>query len=244
MEKIKMYWKEISFVVIVIILLSINSCSNNRQNQLEGEKKVLKEQLQQQKDGLKVFRKEQKILFDSLSAENTKKDKRITELNNSNNNLYTELSKSAEKLKKQKKDIASYTYKQSAEALNERYNTKSVLATSTSVNLQDSIPNLVIEELAEKDAQEYDLNTYRGLIKNKDEEIKLTQEKVLNKDLEIASKQIETEKLDIALKLSEDINKKSEKQIKALKTKNFIMTYLVPPTAIFLGFKAGQQLAK
>jgi len=71
---IKKYTREITIVGLLILLLSVWTCSHNAQKVAQGETKQLKEQLKQQKDGVDVFRKEQKILFDSISAENTKRD--------------------------------------------------------------------------------------------------------------------------------------------------------------------------
>lgn len=218
MENIKKYWKEISIAIMFILLLLVSNCSHK----LQGERSILKDQLKQEVDGVKIFKEKQKILFDSLSAENVKKDKRITELQENNKELDKKLENSAKKLTEKKKEIVKYTYVQSAEALKERYNTKAVVATNSSVNLLDSIPNLVIEELAERDNLAIDVETYRTKIVNKDEEIKLGNEKLLNKDLALASKQIETEKLDKALNTSLELNIKTEKQLKAQKVLKWI----------------------
>ena len=233
MEKIKQYWKEISIALLLIALLTVSTCSHNSQMKAEGEKTQLKKELKETKTKISEAAKATIILIDSLSAEDAKKDNRIAELNKNNKQLLSSQIAREKELKKEKEKVAKYTYAQSAQVLNERYRTDAVKATTTSVNLEKDIPNKVITELVEKDACEKDSADKDKTIENKNEQIKLEQEKTLNANLKVASVQVEKELLKDGLQTAEEINKKSEKQIKSLKTKNFINKVLV--IAAFIG---------
>lgn len=233
MEKIKKYWKELVIALSLIALLTVSTCSHNSQMKAEGEKIQLKKELKEFKTNLAKAEKASKILFDSLSAEDAKKDKRIAELGKSNKDLLDSQIAREKELKKEKEKIANYSYTQSAQVLNERYKTDAVKATETSVNLEKDIPNKVITELVEKDVCIENSADKDKTIENKDEEIKLEKEKTLSANLKTASVQAEKELLKDGLQTAEEINKKSEKQIKSLKTKNFISKVLV--VAAFIG---------
>lgn len=238
------YTREITIVGLLILLLSVWTCSHNAQKVAQGETKQLKEQLKHQKDGVDVFRKQQKILFDSLSAENTKKDRRISELQETNRELTKKSSENLKKLKDKQKQIASYDKKQSAEYLNVYFQGLDAIPTEKSVNLENNLPNLVVGELEEKQFLEKEVVLKDSIIENKDEEIKLGNEKLLNKDLALASKQIEVDKLDGVTQIQEYIIKKSDRQISNLKTKNFITTYILPPLVFIGGVYVGTKVVK
>lgn len=243
MEKIKQYWKQISVAIVFIALLTVSTCSHNAQMKAEGEKIQLKKELKEIKTQIAESEKATKVLFDSLSAEDAKKDKRIEELAKSNKRLLDNQIAREKELRKEKEKVAKYTYAQSAQVLNERYKTDAVKATDTSVNLSKDIPNKVITELVEKDACEKDSADKDATIINKDEQIKLEQEKTLSANLKTASVQVEKGLLKDGLQTAEEINKKSEKQIKSLKTKNFVNKILVVG-GIIGGFIGGVLIAK
>lgn len=238
------YKREITIVGLLILLLSVWTCSHNAQKVAQGETKQLKEQLKHQKDGVDVFRKQQKILFDSLSAENTKKDRRISELQETNKELTKKSSENLKKLKDKQKQIASYTNRQSAEYLNVYFQGLDAVPTEKSVNLENNLPNLVVGELEEKQFLEKEVVLKDSIIENKDEEIKLGNEKILNKDLALASKQIEVEQLDGVVKTQDNVNKSLSKENRNLKTKNFLTTYILPPLVFIGGVYVGTKVAK
>ena len=225
MEK---YWKEISVALVVIVLLTITTCSHNSQMKDEGEKIQLKKELKETKAKITEAEKATKALMDSLSLEDAKKDKRIVELNISNSRLLDSQKLREKELRKEKEKIAKYSYTQVEDFLSQRYETIDVKATESSVNLYKETPKLVVAELVEKDYMALDLQDKSKVIVNKDEQIKLEQEKTLNANLKVASVQAEKVLLKDGLQTAEEINKKSEKQIKSLKTKNFINKILVP----------------
>ena len=223
----KKYKNQIIIAIsIIVALLLLNHC-NNRQQQLKGEIKITKEQLKKEQDGLKVIQEKAKILSDSLSRENKKKDIRITEVIKENLQLENQLGIAQKKNKEQKEKIAKYTYIQSAEYVNNYFKTNTAIPTEKSVNLESDLSNLVVSELEDKKLLETAIEIKDNQLKNKDEQIKLTEEKVLNKDLEIASKDLEKEQLEKTLNTSLDLNKKSEKQIKQLKAKNVLNKIMI-----------------
>lgn len=218
----KQYWKEIGIVVAVITVLTVSTCSHNNQLRIEGEKVQLGKDLKETKTQIAEAEKVTKALVDSLSAEDDKKDKRIVELKKSNKQLVDRQNLREKELRKEKEKIAEYSYAQAAQVLSTRYNTEAITATATSVNLGEDVPNKVVTELVEKDACKESSTDKDKTIKNKDEQIKLEQEKTLSANLRLASVQVEKGLLKDGLQTAEEINKKSEKQIKSLKAKNFV----------------------
>ena len=69
-------------------------------------------------------------------------------------------------------------------------------------------------ELEEKDMLKEDVGNYEKIIDNKSTQIKLGEEKLLNKSLELASKDLEAKELEKGLSLSLDLTKKTEKENK------------------------------
>lgn len=222
MEKIRKYWKEIIIPILFIGLITVSTCSHNNQLRIEGEKVQLEKDLKEIKTQIAEAEKSTKKLLDSLSEEDIKKDKQIAKLNKSNKQLADRQKLREKELEKEKEKIASYSYTESAQMLSTRYNTEAITATETAVNLGEDIPNKVIIELAEKDVCYENSADKDKTIENKDEEIKLEKEKTLNANLKVASIQVEKELLKDGLQKSEEINKKSQKQIKSLRAKNFV----------------------
>jgi len=239
METIKKYWQY--FVILILVLLLINTCSktNNNNDEVEIKVKQLSKQLKISTDSLIKFREKQTVLFDSIFLAEKIKNKKIIELKNINNSLEKQLKILQEKLKQKKESFKNKTYQQLAEIFKQN-GYKDVTATNNSVNLEKDTPEEILDNLAEGDNRLLDLQIKDSIIKNKDSEINLVNEKVLDRDLQLASKQIEIEQLDNSFKISREINKKQEDENKKLKRKNFITTYIVPP----LVFLAGIFIAK
>ena len=225
MEQIKkgyflQYWREIAIVALVIGLLFMSRCEPD---DIKADKKELNKVL----DGVKVIQAKHKKLVDSLKQEDSKKDAKIAELKTDNTRLETTIAENKKQLKNKQKEITKYTYQQSAQYLSERYNTKAVSTEGSSVILRDSIPNMVISELAEKDVLEKKKKNYNKIIDNKSTQIKLGEEKLLNKSLELASKDLEAKELEKGLNLSLDLTKKTEKENKKLRRNNTLKTFAI-----------------
>lgn len=242
-KSVSTYTREIVIAGLLILLLSVWTCSHNAQKVAQGETKQLKEQLKQQKDGVEVFRKEQKILFDSISLAEKLKDQKINSLHNSNMQLNQKLINSQKELEQKKQSYKNKSFEQLAQVFRES-GYKDVTATINSVNLEKDTPVAVLEDLAEGLNCFTDLRTKDSIISNKDEEIKVVNEKVLSRDLKIASKQIETNKLDGVIKTQDEVNKSLSKENRNLKTKNFLTTYILPPLVFIGGVYVGTKVVK
>ena len=241
MEQIKkgyflQYWRELTIAVLIIGLLCMSQCEPD---DIKADKKELKKVL----DGVKVIQAKHKKLVDSLKQEDTKKDAKIAELKTDNTRLETTIAENKKQLKNKQKEITKYTYQQSAQYLSERYNTKAVSAEGNSVVLRDSVPNKVISELAEKDVLVADVKNYNKIIDNKSTQIKLGEEKLLNKSLELASKDLEAKELEKGLNLSLDLTKKTEKENKKLKRNNTLKTFAIIGGGV-VGFFVGKGITK
>jgi uncharacterized coiled-coil protein SlyX len=242
MEQIKkgyflQYWRELIIIVMAVALLLLPS--QCEPDDIKADKKELNKVL----DGVKVIQAKHKKLVDSLKQEDAKKDAKIAELETDNTRQETIIAENKKQLKNKQKEIAKYTYQQSAQYLAERYNTKAVSAEGSSVVLKDSIPNKVISELVEKDVLVTDVKNYNKIIDNKSSQIKLGEEKLLNKSLELASKDLETKELEKGLNLSLDLNKKTEKENKKLKRNNTLKTFAIIGASV-AGFSIGKGVTK
>ena len=213
MTILKKYYRELFIVGLVIALLFMSRCEPD---DIKADKKELNKVL----DGVKVIQKRNKFLVDSLNTDNAKKDKLITELRTNTTILETTILNNKKALKEKQKAITKYSIQQSAQYIADRYKTTSVSAENNSVILKDSVPNQIISELEEKDALEQDTYDYLKSIDNKNGEIKAGEGKLLNKDLELASKNIEAEALQTGLTKSLDLNIKTEAELKRAKNGN------------------------
>ena len=213
MNMLKKYWREVALVGLVIVLLFMSRCEPD-------DIRTDKQELNKVLDGVKVIQKRHKILVDSLKMDNLKKNKLITELRTNTAILETTIINNKKALKEKQKAITKYSIQQSALYIADRYKTKSATAENNSVVLRDSVPNQIISELEEKDALEQDTYDYLKIIDNKNGEIKLGEGKLLNKDLELASKNIEAEALQTGLNKSLDLNIKTEAALKRAKNGN------------------------
>lgn len=240
---IKQYLREIIIVGLTLLLLSAVTCSHNSQKVAEGEKKQLEEQLKKEVNGVKVFREQQKILFDSISFAEKLKDKKIAELHNSNEKLNEQVKIRQKSLEEKKKELVGKSFEQLAQVFRE-LGYEDTRSTPTSVNLEKDAPISVLEDLTEGINCFEDLRDKNEIIANKDEEIKVVNEKVVDVNLKFMSKSEEVDKLNSFAKTQEEIIKKDNKIIKRLKTKNFITTYIVPPFTFFTGVYLGNKLAK
>jgi uncharacterized coiled-coil protein SlyX len=241
MEQIKkgyflQYWREIAIVALIIGLLFMSRCEPD---DIKADKKELNKVL----DGVKVIKANHKKLVDSLKLEDAKKDAKIAELETDNTRQETIIAENKKQLKNKQKEIAKYTYQQSAQYLAERYNIKAVSAEGSSVVLRDSIPNKVISELVEKDVLLEDVKNYNKIIDNKSTQIKLGEEKLLNKSLELASKDLEAKELEKGLNLALDLKNKIDKENKKLKRNGTIKTLAIIGAGVG-GFFIGKGVTK
>lgn len=218
----------ISISVIIIFALLVDRCTAKQQNNLEGESKQLKKQietLERELDGTKV---RNEFLKDSIKQETEKKDKVIAVLRQDNRKL--EL-----RIKTKKKLPKNTSYEDVAEFQNRRFNVKSASVVENSVVLKDSLPFKIMEEQINCDE---DIGAYKQLVENKDKEISVVNSKLGDSNLLLVAEKNEKNVLqELADKQAEQISTK-DKTIKKLKTRNTI-GWITVGVAATLGFLLG-----
>lgn len=229
MEVIKKYWYYV--VIVGFIISTIYTCTNNKEYELRGQVKELNKQLEKSTKGLQEFRVKQKNLFDSISVAEKIKNSRLSELKKSNDDLNKQLDSSRKKLEQTKQAFRNKTYEELAKVFKES-GYKNITSTNNSVNLEKDTPVNVLEDLVEGKNCSEDLLIKDSIIENKNEEIKIVNEKLVNRDIQIESKNQEALKLDESLQISREINKKQEKENRQLRKKNFLTKYVITPLAV------------
>lgn len=237
------YLREMVIVGLTVLLLSVWTCSHNSQKVAQGETKQLKEQLKKSKEGLVSFREKQKAIFDSISSAEKIKDKKITELHNSNERLNQKLIDSAKELEKRKQSFRNKDFEQLATVFKEM-GYENVTFTNTSVALEKESPVDVLDDLVEGVNCLTDLQTKDSIIFNKDSEIKISQEKIKNREILLSSKTEEVIKLDDIVKIQTNLSETLSKENSKLKTKNFLTTYILPPLVFIGGVYVGSKVIK
>ena len=232
----KLPLREIIIVALVIALLSVGYCTQ-KDNNLKVDKKELEKAL----DGVKVIQKRHKVLVDSLKKDDIIKDKIIAALKEEVDVLQTGLTVKDAVLTQKKKEISKFTIKQSATFLADRYNTRAVSVVDNSVQMMDSIPTLVISELAEKDVLLEKETSYKKIVVLQQDQINIVNGKLLNKNLELASKELEAGSLQTSLNKSLDLNLKTENSLKKANRASTLKTFVIIGAAVG-GFFIGKKL--
>lgn len=235
------YKREIIIAVLAILLLSVWTCSNNRQKTLQGEYNILKEQYQTQKDGVKVIEESRRKEKDSINKENKKlqeetiqSEKRVAQLEDNIQSL-------RKQTQKQKEQLKNMSYVQLAQEINKEFNSNEASATNNSVDLKGDLPGLVLEIV-------YDANECQAIVTDKDKQLKEkdsqidnTKRELKNTSVLLFSAEKEIKAKDLLQQTADKNINNLEKQVKNLKVKNFITTYVITPLAVFAGFKIGQK---
>lgn len=231
-EKFKKYWLHI--LAIVALLLLTYTCVNNKQHELEGERKQLKEQLKSAKSALVQQENNRKVLKDSFSREIKKAEEKVSKLEQNNLELRNKVVSLQNKAKGEKEKVKNYSNKQFAEYFNIRYNTNTTDFDSTSVKLKSDTPKKIVEELIDKDEFEDTVKIQDTIINNMEKVVEEKDKVIEFKDKEIVEAEKSIKLSAETLKVAEELNKSAEKQIKTLKVKGTVVKILVP-----LAFLAG-----
>lgn len=224
-------WLKRNYLYIIGIILGLllaHNCANDREKELNGENKQLKEQLKKQREELLTQEENRRALKDSFSREIKKIKEKEQILTENNRNLQNKVVDLQKKLNKSKEIISNYTYEQSSLAFNARYGKGSSVFTDTSVNLLKTTPQKTLSELAEKDVLQEEVKIKDEIIVNKDSIID-GKNKVIDlreKEIVEAEKTISMQKE--TLETSEKLNDNANKQIKKLKVKNTVKSLLIP----------------
>ncbi len=227
--------------ILLLCIYGVNSCNDT--SRLEGEYAILKDNKEKLEAAFIYNETEFAKERDSLHKENEASKKIIDEKEVSIKDAYKEI----ERLKRQKsKDtqvISTLPKKELASWFGERYNRASEsLATENGITLNSNLPNLVAEELIERDYFEKEIVIKNTIINDKDNQL-------VEKDKIIENNNTEIEGLGTLLQEAKDINslqdkenKKLEKQVSRLKTKNTLLNVGVP-AGILIGVAAGFLIA-
>ncbi len=230
-------------VVILSVFFAAKSCNASKVDQLNGENKVLKKQVEVMKDGARVEETNRLKQKDSIRLENIKKEakiKALAEIATKSENKVRELQASNTEKKKVIKNLSLAGV---AQELNTVYNRQEATATSNSVDIKGSMPYLILETVA-------DANTASQIIKEKDVQIgakdsvitvKNDQMKGLSLNLFSAEKSLDSYK-ELS-QLQTDLNKNLEKENSKLRTKNWFEKALIPVAAV-AGFWIGAKTIK
>lgn len=238
MKKIKeffnKYVREIGFIVVVILLLLVNTCSHNQQLKAEGEKVELVKQLAELKDSIVTVENNRVIEKDSLDKDNAKKQAVIDSLVQNDIKNKQKIAELNKDLGIKKKEVASYNSQQVAKFINKRYNTDTTVATDTTITASTSTGVKVVTELVEKDACQEESRIFEWQLADKDRVIEETNGQLKNIKTELNSAE---ETIDIFKdynKKNDKLNDLNNKIIRKLKTSNTVKWILIP-TAFFAG---------
>lgn len=235
------YTREVIIAVLIIALLSLGYChhtTNSIPVSIKSDKKDLKKAL----DGVKIIQDNHKKLVDSLRREDLIKDQKISELRASNIRLETIISTREDQLKNRKKEVSKYSMTQHAAFIADRYNSKTLVsAEENSLRIKDSIPKKIVLELLEKDVLVLNEVSYKKIISLTNDQYKLAEEKLINKNLELASKELEAQALQDGLNKSINLNTKTEAELRRAKRSGALKTFVIVGAGVG-GFLLGQKL--
>lgn len=243
MEQINKFKWWIIAGIIIVILFCVDSCVGKQIDQLHGENKILKEQITQAKDGLKVSKQERLRLKDSIRAENAKKEQKIKEQDKVIAESKDRIAILERKTSKAKEIAKNKSYEAVADTLNVIYGGKNAVATANSVDMKSSLPNQILETII-------DANECSEIVKEKDIQLVAKDSVIGIKDgqlkdsaLNLFSAEKEIKKHEELDKLQTDLNKNLEKENKKLRTKSWINKILIP-VGVTIGAFVGYSVAK
>ena len=228
----------LAIVGALILLLTVQTCNNNKYNQLKGEHKVLEKQYNAQKNVIKTTEEKRIKEKDSLNKEILKR-----ELSNTNSkNKISELQRKIEQVKSNR--IApSSSYVEIAKEYNEIYSTNQAVATNNSVDLKGDLSFRVLENV-------YDANECQEIFKLKDEQMTEQSNIISNLEKDKAGLNFQLKSSENSINeykslndIAEDNINNLKKQNSKLKTKSVFNKILIPVAFIGGGF-LGYRLAK
>jgi len=235
--------KEHYLIVSIFLLLSllVFKCSSDKAKGLEGEYNILKEQYLRKKSEISILEEKRKKESDSLGKENMKLKEQRDKANKRIEDLLVDIEKRKKQGNKDRDRIVKLEYMELAKEFNKIYNTDDAVATDISVNLNNDLGNKVLQTVYdEQECQDISL-IKDSVIKEKDTIIYSLGKEIINKDIQLISANnsiIEFKELD---NLAYKNIKNLEKQLENQKTSNFILKYVIVPSAAIGGFLLGSK---
>jgi hypothetical protein len=214
-------------VIAAIVLLFIVNKSCNNTSSEDGEKKIIKKEIQKAKkeaDGVSIKRDSLKEVIKDLQQDLQEAKAREKAAEKKSNKVITEIKKKS--------------FLEAVAFLKNRYKTENVSSTEESLELKKEVPGLVATELEEKDSLSKKVTLQKEVIKAKDNTI-VKQDTLLRKTmvgLSLAEEEIVKRKEENSYYA--DLTEVQEKQIKKQKRRSFV-DKLITVGVGFLGYLIG-----
>jgi hypothetical protein len=230
-------------IISLLIFFSAKSCIRTQIDELHGKNKQLEVQIKKLKDGVTTLEARRLRTKDSINSENDKRRKERKELEK-------KVLASAERIKQLERDnsktkskIKNMSLEEKAKELNDTYGSKDATATANSIDIRGSMPNLILETIADAD-------TCSEIVKEKDSQlvIKDSLNSSLSKDknallFNLFSAEKSIKGFKELNQIQEEFNTSLEKENKKIRVKNTLNTILIPVVAV-ISIYGGYKLAK
>lgn len=225
------------FLIVIASMLVVGAILNNKFQILEGEKKVLQEQLNTKRDEISKLNQERLIEREALQKEILYREKQ-------NEVLIEQFSKVEKAITniEERPIFIPTTLPSAVNYFNTRYVTTENKNDSTSVLLAKNTTFKVIEDLEEGDK-------VKAILPLKNEQLTINNKIIhnLEQDKQSYIRQISTAEMELKerLKLQELSDKKTDvlnSQLKTLKIKNTIHKWLIPVGVIVGGYIGSQYI--
>ncbi len=243
-EIINKYKYPILAIIIIILFLSVKSYVNKHQLILQGENKVLKEQVQTLKDGVEISEQNRRREKDSITKVFDKKQKEIEDLSKKVLQSEKKIAYLTNKNIKNKERIAKLTHKESAKEFNDIYNTNNAKATYTGVELQKDLPNLVLETISDANYCQEVVAEKDNQIEAKNEQLKLKDEQIEEQSILLNSAEKEIEQRKLLENAQNNLIDTQQKENNKLKTNKWLDNYILKPLIFVGGVYLGTQIVK
>ena len=226
MEIVKKYFWYV--VAIGVLLLCVNTCTNSAANKLEGENNILEKQYHRKLEDLNKIKRESDKTVDSIETDNKKKNEALLISKRENKSLVEKISVLNISRQKELKQIKNFSYQESAEYIAKTYKApQSVSFNDKGITVIDSLPNLIVRDIADNYYLSQELNLTKGVVFNLEKQTELLVGVIKNKDLEIKSVVEVSNSKDTAISTSQDLIGGQKKEIKKLKTARWIERSLI-----------------
>jgi len=221
---LKKYYKEVIIAALIILLLLVHTCSNDRQHEAEGEITILTEQVEELTEQLALQEQDRRVIVDSLQKDNDRRLGIICALEDKNKQHEAKI----KKLQEAKKKNIDYSNEEVVIFLEERYHSEnSISLTEKGVEIRDSVPSRIVNELEILDIDEKIISEQSAWIEGQSEQITELNGIVVNKDVEISAA---GRTIDMQKELQEktdQIVKTQTKSITNLKVKGTVKTIAI-----------------
>lgn len=238
-------WKKALIVVGIFLLFTfgLQNWNDNRLNVLKGEYNIISEQYESQKENVKSLELKRKKETDSLTKENLSLKQSRKDSETRYNRLEAEYNSRKKEYAINRERVKNLNNIEIAQELNDIYKTKDAVATDTSVNLNNNLPNHVLQTISDANECQQDIVTREKQIAEKNIQLDATKEELANTQVMLNSAN-NTIKADKVLKDAGEKNIENLKeQVNKYENKSTLEKIMIPAAAIG-GFIIGNQLRK